>query len=97
MSQLTIRKKSLKEFLRQLDTTNIDGNYIEYVSISYQNGKVDTLSPELLEKLIMCYHDIDDIDFDVIGCYIDEKKLLKDIISESNKLYNKHFKPTKKK
>lgn len=97
MSQITVRKKSLKEFLKQLDTSNISGDYIEYISISYQNGKTDTLSPELLEKLIMCYHDIEDIDFDVTGCYIDEKKLLKDIISDSNKLYNKHFKPIKKK
>ncbi|AXH72744.1 MAG: hypothetical protein [Caudoviricetes sp.] len=96
MSQLTLRKKSLRDFLRKQNTSNISGEYIEYISISYPNGKVDTLSPDILEKLIMCYHDINDIEFDVVGCYIDEKQLLKDIINESNKLYNKHFKNNKR-
>lgn len=86
-----IRQTKIKDFISSQDISNIDDQYIKYFGIEYPNGRKDTLTPETLERLISSYYDIDDIDFSVVCCFIDEEKLIKDIIKESDSLYKKFF------
>lgn len=93
----TLRKKTLKKFLREQDVSNINNQYIDYIGIEYPSGRTDTLTPETLEKLILSFHDLNDIDFDITCWYINEEKLVKDILKESNRIYKKYFGTQKKK
>lgn len=93
-----LRQNNIKTFLREQDIVNLDEQYIKYFGIEYPDGRTDTLTPGTLEKLVSSYYNVDDIEFDVVCWFIDEEKLVKDIIKESDKLYKKYFKvPVKRK